>query len=71
MIFFRKYVQIFHVMHSIAIIFYRYYIPPCSQITYEAESRMAKPQILKRHIKQSIQGMVKTYFTLFLNHRVK
>ena len=68
MICFRKYVQILNVMHSLAIILYRYYIPPCSQITYEAESRMAKPQILKRRIKQSIQGMVRTYFTLFFNH---
>ena len=61
MIFYRKYVQILNVMHSLAIIFYRYYIPYCSQITYEAESRMAKPQIFEHGKKQSIHGMLRIF----------
>ena len=34
------------------------YDPPCSQLTYEADIRYAKEQILKRRKKKSIQGNI-------------
>ena len=35
------------------------YIPPCSQLTYEADIRIAKEQILERRQKESIQGKLR------------
>ena len=38
------------------------YDPPCSQLTYEADIRIAKERILERQKKETIQGMLRIFW---------
>ena len=38
------------------------YDPPCSQLTYEADIRIAKERILERRKRETIQGMLRIFW---------
>ena len=47
------------------------YDPPCSQLTYKADIRIANERILKRRKKETIRGMLRIFWLYkFIIHNV-